>query len=284
MVRQYMLSSTMTAREKRVNLTQQFSLAKPEDGQAGPRVGTVATTIAILRLLSKVGQPIGVNAIARRLDRSPSSCFNILKTLMAEGFVEVDPETKAYSLGSGMIAIARRALDPNATFELLRNRIEDFAGKRSLTMGLWRVLRRSRIMLVGYVASATSMRIHLTVGQRLPWLIGGAGRCIAATTNLPKGQIADEFAKLRWQEPLSLESYLEQVELARQRGWGLDEGYFVRGVTTIATPIVDSSGTVRYCLVATMFAGQHPRESFDGIAKEMQDISAWASRSLSHPR
>ena len=90
-----------------------------------PRVGSVTSTIAILRLLATVDQPIGVNAIARRLELTPSSCFNILKTLVEEDFVNCDPETKAYSLGGGVIAIARRALDPAEAFELVRARAEE---------------------------------------------------------------------------------------------------------------------------------------------------------------
>ena len=106
-----------------------------------PRVGSVTSTIAILRLLATVDQPIGVNAIARRLELTPSSCFNILKTLVEEDFVNCDPETKAYSLGGGVIAIARRALDPAEAFELVRARAEDSAADASARAATRRGLR-----------------------------------------------------------------------------------------------------------------------------------------------
>jgi DNA-binding IclR family transcriptional regulator len=246
--------------------------------QRSPRVGSVATTIAILRLLASARQPLGVNAIARKLGLRPSTCFNILKTLVSEDFVDFNVDTKAYSLGSGMISIARRALDPEAAFELIRSRAEEFSDELSLTVGLWRVVKRSRIVLVGYEAGAPNMRIHLTIGQRLPLLMGATGRCIAAISRLGEAEIEQEFSKLRWQEPPSLDEYRQQVEHARQHGWGHDEGQFVRGVTTIATPIFDVSGAISYCLTATMFNGQYPPERYDAIARKMLAISGWAAQ------
>lgn len=160
------------------------------------RIGTVASTIAILRLLASEQQPLGVNAIARRLSLTPSSCFNILKTLCAEQILEFDEDGKTYLLASGMIGIARRALDPDGAFELIRSRVEMLAEGWSLTAGLWRNVGRRRIMLVGYAVGSVTMRIHLTVGQRLPLLIGATGRCIAAYENWSRAAIEAEYATL----------------------------------------------------------------------------------------
>lgn len=251
-----------------------------ETAKRSPRVGSVAATIAILRLLASVDQPLGVNAIARRLELTPSSCFNILKTLVDEDFVNFDAATKAYSLGGGVIAIARRALDPASAFELVRSRAEDFAERRSVTVGLWRVIRRQRIMLVGYAAGATSMRIHLTVGQRLPLLMGAVGRCIAAVEHLDDATLERHFAELRWQDPLPLAEYRAEVEETRRNGWGLDQGHFIRGVTTMAVPVINAAGTVSNCISATMFTGQYPPKAFPEIAAELKDMADWAAHRL----
>ena len=49
-------------------------------------VGSVVQALAILRHLSEASKPLGVTAVARALGISPSSCFNLLKTLVAEDF------------------------------------------------------------------------------------------------------------------------------------------------------------------------------------------------------
>ncbi len=244
-----------------------------------PRVGSVSSTVAILRLLAAGDQPLGVNAVARRLKLTPSSCFNILKTLADDDFVHFDPVTKAYSLGGGIIAVARRALDPNGAFELIRARAEELAQRRAVTIGLWRVERR-RIVLVGYTAGVTTMRIHLTVGQRLPLLMGAVGRCIAAVERFDDAALSRGFAELRWQNPPSLAVYRAEVEETRRNGWGLDEGHFIRGVTTLAAPVLDGAGSVSSGISATMFSGQYPPETFPEIAEELKQIADWASHRL----
>ncbi len=239
-----------------------------------PAVRAVAVTIAILRQLALSRRPMGVNAIARAVGCTPSACFNILKTMAAEHFVEFDRDTKAYSLGRGVAAIARHALDPNAMYGWMRERIEQLADDWALTIGLWRVQKTSAL-LVGYATGFTSTRIHLTIGQRVPLLLGAAGRCVAA--RLDDAEIAERFAGLRWEEPIALDQYLGEVAQSRQTGWGIDEGRHLRGVTSIATPILDDTHQVRFCLSAHCFTGQLSVSALQELAGQMLGASAWAA-------
>ena len=91
-------------------------------------------------------------------------------------------------------------------------------------------------------------------------------------------EMAAGFKELRWQESVPFDKYLEQVAETRRTGWGLDEGNFIRGVTTIAVPVFDKRGAISNCLSATMFTGQYPRSEHSGIAKELQQIAQWASQ------
>ena len=68
-------------------------------------VPAVTRAIAILRLLGRSRTPIGVKAIAQALDLVPSTCLHILRALVSEQLVKVDPATKRYSLGTGMLPL-----------------------------------------------------------------------------------------------------------------------------------------------------------------------------------
>jgi DNA-binding IclR family transcriptional regulator len=250
-----------------------------EVGRNEPRVGTVASTIAILRQLAAAQAPLGVNAIARSLSLNPSSCFNILKTLVSENIVDFDPKTKLYTLGAGLVSIARNALDPEAAYEIVRARLERLAETWGMTAGLWRA-QSDRILLVGYVAGARVMRIQMTVGQRLPKLIGSVGRCMAATMDLERPELAKRFAELRWECQPTFDEYHEQVQQAKRQNWSIDRGQFVRGATTIAVPLQQENGDLKYCLAATMFTGQHDDEAIKLIVNELQQVAGWASRPI----
>ena len=246
--------------------------------------GTVASAMAILRLLADTEHSLGVNAIARELSLAPSSCFKILKTLLADDFVEIDRRTKGYSLGSGAITVARRALDPSRAFATIRSRLEETAQTHSIAIGLWRMLSNSRMVLIGFAEGSNQMRIHMSVGQRLPVLVGAVGRAIAARLDLTTDELREGFEALRWQTPLSFAQYVEQVERAKRLGYGFDEGNFAPGVSTVAVTIVDESGTIRYGLSGIMFSGQHNAETMEKIAHDLIDLAQWSSvRLVSQP-
>src|SRR3990167_399787 len=82
--------------------------------RATPRiraVPAVTRAIAVLRLLSRSRTPLALKAIAQALDLVPSTALHILRALLAEQLVRVDAVTKQYSLGVGMLPLARAVLE-----------------------------------------------------------------------------------------------------------------------------------------------------------------------------
>ena len=75
-------------------------------------VPAVSRAIAILRLLGRSGEPIGVKAIAQSLEMVTSTCLHILRVLVDEELVKVD-DAKRYSLGAGMLSLARSVIEFN---------------------------------------------------------------------------------------------------------------------------------------------------------------------------
>lgn len=253
-----------------------------EDKEIGAqrRVGSVRHAAAILRHLEEIGAGAGVNSISRSLDISPSSCFNLLKTLTDEHLVDFDKATKLYSLGPAAVALGRRALDPQGAFELVRQRLEALADKHQATMGLWRPRRGDQFILVGYADSAAAFRIHLTVGQRLPNATGAAGRCILAFSGLDEAAIYRQIAVVKWGDPPEPAKYVAELDVVRERGWAIDEGQFLRGVTTIAAPAFGRTGSAEYIVTATSFTGQHPPERLAAIAEDLRATGAWLASRL----
>lgn len=237
----------------------------------------VAPVLAILRLVAEAEQPMGVNAIARELAIAPSSCFKILKQLQTENFVEFNERTKAYSIGYGAIQLARRALDPLHAFPTLRPRLVEIGERFSVAIGFWRRTSRSRIVLAGYIEGSSPLRIHMSVGQRVPLLVGGVGRAFAARLGLSEAELRQEFALLRWQSPISFEEYLAQVEEARRRGYAIDRNNFASGVTVVASALCDARSSIGYGVSAIMFSGQHDADAERAIGEMLTSATDWAA-------
>ena len=59
----------------------------------------------------------------------------------------------------------------------------------------------------------------------------------------------------------------------------IDDGDFMRGLTTIAAPVLDRRGAVKYCVASTLFQGQFEMEevrelgsSTGGLALQISDF------------
>ncbi len=75
-------------------------------GTSSKDVGAVVNAIQILRHLAHADGPQGVAAIARATGISPSSAFNILRTLSNERLTSFDDAGKTYQLGLGLSELA----------------------------------------------------------------------------------------------------------------------------------------------------------------------------------
>ncbi|MCT9980843.1 helix-turn-helix domain-containing protein, partial [Acinetobacter sp. I-MWF] len=71
-------------------------------------VKPVSNAIRILRYLSQVGTPERSVDIARQLAINPSTCFNILRTLVQEDVVDFSAMSKRYSVGLGLARLVEQ--------------------------------------------------------------------------------------------------------------------------------------------------------------------------------
>ena len=254
-------------------------MGKSADGQ-GMVVGAVVNAVAILRQLAVQPAPSGVNAIARAVGVSPSSCFNILKTLAREELVEFDPVSKGYAPGLGLAALLPAGDDAQAAFARCAPLLQDFAERHAATTALWRVTAAERLVLLGFAESQSATRIHMTVGQRLPMLAGAGGRCVAARLGLSKAEIAERFGELRWANPPTLSAYQQQIDKVAADGWALDDGEFLSGVATLSVAIAGASPRPVYVVGATVFSGQISPSELNRVAESLKAHAARIAEAL----
>jgi DNA-binding IclR family transcriptional regulator len=235
-------------------------------------VGSVVQAITILRYLGPVPDGRGVNAIARDLGISPSSCFNLVKTLAAERLLQFDSATKRYTLGPGLAELAQPSRS-ESILSAVSPAMRDIADRFDVACGLWRRAASGRLILVALSESVAATRIHMVVGQRQPLYAGAAGRAVAAATGASHSDIAEGLAAVRWQESPDLKHYLTELETTRRRGWALDRDQLLRGVTSVAAAIDTADGTARFILSCTMFSGQHDDEAIDAIGEATREAA-----------
>ena len=221
-------------------------LAKAVKESKAPAISRAA---AVLRLLGKSDQPLGLQPIARQLGLVPSTCLYVLRALVAEELVSFDPDTKRYALEAGVLTLARQCLRRNQFPDLAQPVLDRLSQQFGVTMLGVQIFGLDHIVAVA-VSQGSSFQLAVQVGSSFPALISATGRCIAAFGNYGRGDLEARIQKLRWEEPPSFEDWLQQVEETRRQGFGIDEGNYIAGVTVLAAPVWKGPGKPSHALVA----------------------------------
>ena len=248
------------------------------------RVGALSAGLAVLRYLNQTGTRAGVSRIARDVQLNPSTCFNLLRTLVYEDLVTFDPQTKTYGLGLGLIELAKGALDQASHARFMRPHLEAIAARHHVTATLWERAGSDRVVLIDRAESDTAMRVHMQIGQRLPMYVAALGRCMAAHSGLGKPALRQAFKFLRWESPPTFEHYWKSVQAARASGFAVDAGHYVRGATTVSAVVLDREGLPFMALSAVGFEAQLTATKVAALGADLRERAASVSGTLSGGR
>jgi DNA-binding IclR family transcriptional regulator len=246
--------------------------------QAG-RVPAVRHALRLLRHLAAADTPLSVSTVARATGISPSSCFNLLRTLADEGVVAFDPTSKTYQLGFGLLEIASPLIGRDETV-LIRQLLDRIARRYRALITLWQVTDNERITLIDRMHGNSTVRIEMRLGARVPTLAGAIGRSVAAATRPPVSDLRRRFATLRWQVPLSFDEFRADVERAAIDGFGVDLDHWTRGVHAVGTVVLDGNRVPRLCIGGLALAGELPLDELRALGAELRDAARLIGRSL----
>lgn len=232
-------------------------------------VPAVSRSIAILRLLGRVGQPLGVKAIADELALVPSTCLHILRVLVAEELVTWDPATKRYALGNGMISLARSVLDRSGFPQLIQPVLDRLAGRFGVTAMGVEITAKGTVVVLALSHSNQPFRVHTDVGSRFDTLVSATGRLIAAHGGESWTELRKKFSQIHWDKAPRFDTWKKEVELARAQGFSVDRDNFMAGLTVVAVPVSTAGGRLAYTVVVVGLSSQLTTVATDLLAQEM---------------
>lgn len=233
-------------------------------------VPAVTRAIAILRLLSRSRAPQSLKTIADSLDLVPSTALHIVRALVAEELLQVDPQTKRYRLGVGMLPLARAVLE-NADFpSLVRPMLDELSLRYGVTAIGVEVPNLENMIVVALARSQAPVRLHVDVGSRFPALISATGRCVAAFSGEPAKEIEKRFRVLRWNDAPAYEVWRKEVDQVRRQGFSIDRGNYIAGVTIVAVPVLNGAGTITHTIAAVGLGSQLDRTTTLALAHDMR--------------
>ena len=222
--------------------------------------------------------------LSRRLDLPRASVFRLLQTLEQMGFVERVGDTASYKLG---IAVLRLGFEYLASMELTehgRPIIDDLCGRTGLSAHL--VVRDGReVVFVAKAVGRSFMFNSIQVGARLPAhatvlgrvLLGGSS--LADLTRMYGNGPLEAFTA---QTPTTLAVLKEMIDADAQRGYGISQGGFESGISTIAAPVFDEHQRITAAVSVTVPSQQFDPQAIGDIVAQVCEAAARLSQRISH--
>lgn len=232
-------------------------------------VPAVRRAVAVLRLLGRTPQPMGVNAIARALDLVPSTCLHILRALVAEQLLKVDAVTKQYTLGIGLLPLARTALERSSFSAAVQPELQRLSARHGVTAIGIELVGLEHMIVVALSRARSLVSLQVDIGSRFPALISATGRCVAAFGDYPWDEIEKRFRSLRWQNAPSLQVWRGEIERVREQGYSIDRGDYIGGVVIVAVPLLGAR-VPTHCIAAVGLVDQIDQATAVRLARDMQ--------------
>ena len=161
---------------------------KPKTSSPPPShtVPVLLKAIRVFATIAKGEVDATAKSLAATLRVSPTTCYRILQSFLAEGWLQAGPNG-TFNLSYGLVPLLRPLLRHELLIEMVREPLATLAQTTGLTAKL-SVRQGDSAVTIFSASSPKATAITSRVGAVFPLAIGSSGATILAT--LPDGEIA----------------------------------------------------------------------------------------------
>ncbi|WP_224167185.1 IclR family transcriptional regulator [Arthrobacter sp. StoSoilA2] len=211
-----------------------------------PTLQTVERSLSFLEFVASSPEPPTVQRVADALDLNITTCYHLLRTLVARGYIKRH-DNLTLSLGEQVGVLFRTYQQKMDIDESLKGMVDTLASKTSETAYL-SVLDGNRVVLKVLVEGSQQLRVSgLFVGQSGNEHLRSSGKAVLAHLDdeARAAMLADVVDGMSASETESLLDRLgHELDQTRKRGWSMDEQGSDIGISSIGGPIFDSRGRI----------------------------------------
>jgi IclR family acetate operon transcriptional repressor len=217
--------------------------------------GTVARTLAVLRVVAEAKGTVGVKEVADALQLPMSTSHRLLDLLLDAGFVQKEKVKRRYAAGAELLRLANlvaHRASPATLVQPLLDELTRATGETAL-FAAYLPARHS----VAYVAksdSPHSLRFRIDLYEQAPPEWGASGLAILAL--LPEPEQAALFARARPSpvtgRRLARAAFFERLATVRRDGFAVTEGEKLADSVGIAVPLTSAAGELAGSLALTI--------------------------------
>ncbi|MHB1235533.1 MAG: IclR family transcriptional regulator [Microbacteriaceae bacterium] len=221
---------------------------------------------------------LGITELAAALGLPPSTVHGIVKSLQSHGLVAQEPSSNRYMLGPALLKLSNVYLDTLDVRARAMRWTRELARRTGLSTRLGAELF-DEVIIIHHNRRPDGSQQMPETGLSIPAHASAMGKILMAYNP----QLADDMLKSTLRsltgdtitDPATLSLQLAQIA---ERGLATEEDEAVIGESSVAAPIVDSSGSVIAAVAVVLPSSEWPPE--DNVLNDLRETARNISREL----
>jgi DNA-binding IclR family transcriptional regulator len=248
-------------------------------GREQTLIGSVQRALSLVDIVANASRPLPVKALAATTGLTPGTTYNLVRTLVHEGYLQSEPD--GVVLGSRFPGFTGAPDGPGVFVARVREALNAVTDMTGVTAYLSR-FADGEVHLVDIVDARRSPRVELWVGLQDSAHATALGKRILA--DLPREDRLDYLSRHPLGEltPHTISdrrALLSQLE--HGAGWTLDREEYAIGHTCIAVPVIAPGLTASLAVsIPTGHQAAQPEE----IARQLRGVASRLSLQLGAAR
>jgi DNA-binding IclR family transcriptional regulator len=244
----------------------------------------LARGLQLLGCFSRSERELTGAELSRRLTLPRASVFRLLHTLEQMGFVERVPDSPAYKLSLGVLRLGFEYLSSLELTEHGRTIIEELRNQSGFSAHL--VVRDGRdVVFVQKAAGPNAVFHSIQVGARVPAHATVLGRQLLADLDLAglrQVYPQEPLPAVTPRTPTTVKALKTLIDADRSTGYGISQGGFETGITTIAAPVFNEQLRVVAAVSITVPRQQISPEETEHLVPLVRQAAQQLTQRLSH--
>ena len=237
-------------------------------------INSIIRATAILELYEKLNvQYLGIAEISKELGIQKTTVFNIVKTLVHQGWLIQDNPNGKYRLGTRILRVSTMITRSITTEELIEKEMRRLRDEYNEDVVLTAMVDGVPIC-VEKVKSANYLQIQSKVGRVGSYIKGSTGKTVIARQ--PENYIQEILRKIYPETEAGLrekEQVEEQLKKIREQGYCISISEQDKGVASVAVPILNDKGYAVYSLAVVGEENRMRQKGLDVIRQELVRVA-----------
>lgn len=248
-------------------------------GGKGPkvRVQSLSRGLKLLETVVKAGRQVSNAELDDVLPIERSSIFRLLQTLVDEGYLSQDRQTKQYEAGPKILELANHLTQSMQLLRVCHPYIEELTELSGETSHC-AVLNGTQVVFVDHVLSPHAVGVTIRAGRMEPIYCTALGK--ALVVDLSEADLEELFNAIELKAYtsntiVSFHAFLEEMKHVRGEGIAVDDEEYAPGLRCVAAPIWDFS---RKCIGSIGISGPTVRLDDKAMAAAQGYVRGVAER------